>query len=130
MIFDAPASRAPWTAFRPTPPHPMTSTDDPASTLAALVTAPTPVGTEQPLRAAWGNGMSLRIGISISDGQTTYSEKVPMRAIWKISCPLWRSRWVPSSMPQRALLCPSHRIERPLEQYRQWPHWARNEKMM
>jgi len=27
------------------------------------------------------------MGTSISAGHTTFSEKVPMRAIWKMSCP-------------------------------------------
>ena len=81
MILPAPARRAPWTTLSPTPPQPITSTDAPASTLAQWVTAPTPVGTQQPMRAACAQGMSLRIGTSISAGQTTYSQKVPMRAI-------------------------------------------------
>jgi hypothetical protein len=84
----APASRAPCTTLSPTPPQPITSTEAPASTFAHEVTAPTPVGTQQPTRAACGHGISLRMGTSISDGQTTASEKVPMRAIWFTFCPL------------------------------------------
>ena len=34
MIWRAPDSMAPWTAFSPTPPQPITSTDEPASILA------------------------------------------------------------------------------------------------
>ena len=58
----APASRAPCTTLSPTPPQPMTSTEAPASTSAQRVTAPTPVGTQQPTSAACGHGISLRIG--------------------------------------------------------------------
>ena len=81
-MMPAPASCAPCTTLSPTPPQPMTSTEAPASTSAQRVTAPTPVGTQQPTSAACGHGISLRIGTSISAGHTTCSEKVPMRAIW------------------------------------------------
>src|SRR6266446_5206125 len=87
----------------------MTRTEAPASTFAQEVTAPTPVGTQQPTRAACGHGISLRIGTSISAGQTTDSEKVPIRAIWLMFWPLWVRRWEPSSIAQRADLCPSDR---------------------
>ncbi|OGL00278.1 MAG: hypothetical protein A3E31_14985 [Candidatus Rokubacteria bacterium RIFCSPHIGHO2_12_FULL_73_22] len=116
MIWRAPARRAPCTTFRPTPPQPTTSTAAPASTPAQRVTAPTPVGTQQPISAACGHGISSRIGTSISAGQTTASENVPMRAIWKMSWPLRVSRVVPSSMAQRTDGWPSQRIERPIEQ--------------
>ena len=116
MIVRAPARRAPWTTFSPTPPHPITRTDAPASTCAQRVAAPTPVGTAQPISAACGQGMSLEMGTSISAGHTTDSAKVPRRAIWLMSCPLRRRRCVPSSMTKRAEAYPSQRIERPLEQ--------------
>ncbi len=61
MIFDAPASAAPFTADRPMPPQPTTATVEPGSTFAALNTAPTPVITPQPTRAARSSGMSLPI---------------------------------------------------------------------
>ena len=115
-MIPAPASRAPWTTLRPTPPQPMTSTEAPASTFAQEVTAPTPVGTQQPTSAACGHGISLRIGTSISEGQTTNSENVPIRAIWLMFWPLRVRRCEPSSMVQRAVLCPSQRMERPSEQ--------------
>ena len=54
----APASNAPCTALRPTPPQPITTTLLPGSTRAVLVTAPTPVITEQPTRHARSSGMS------------------------------------------------------------------------
>ena len=59
MMRAAPAMRAPWTAERPTPPHPMTATLDPAGTAAEFSTAPSPVVTPQPTRAARSRGMSL-----------------------------------------------------------------------
>ena len=96
MILLAPDSMAPCTAFSPTPPQPITSTVEPASILAWRVTAPTPVATQQPTRAACGHGMSLRIGTTISSGTTTSSAKVPMRAIWLMSWPLCLMRKVPS----------------------------------
>ena len=80
-IFAAPASRAPWMTLRPTPPQPMTITVAPLSTFAQRVTAPTPVGTQQPTSAACGHGMSWRIGTTISDAHTTLSLNVPSRAI-------------------------------------------------
>src|SRR5213595_3640571 len=121
MIVRAPARRAPWTTLSPTPPHPITTTDAPASTRAQRVTAPTPVGTAQPISAACGQGISLAIGTSISAGHTTDSANVPRRAIWLMSClgahdglgkrpearhlvdvlPVAVRRWVPSSMTKR-----------------------------
>src|SRR5215471_16860465 len=57
-IIPAPASRAPCTTLRPTPAQQITSTEAPAYTRAHEVTAPTPVGTQQPTRAACGHGIS------------------------------------------------------------------------
>ena len=55
------------------------------------------------MSAACGHGISLRTGTSISVGHTTDSANVPMRAIWKMSCPSRWSRQVPSSIIQRAV---------------------------
>ena len=100
-----------------TPPQPMTRTEAPASTSAQRVTAPTPVGTQQPISAAWGHGISLRMGPSISAGHTTFSAKVPIRASWLSPSPLRDRRGVPSNITQRGVsLWPSQRIERPSEQ--------------
>ncbi len=52
MICEAPASLAAITAVSPTPPSPITATDAPGFTLALLNTAPAPVTTAQPKRAA------------------------------------------------------------------------------
>src|SRR4029077_14715511 len=54
----APAATAPSSAARPTPPSPTTATADPALTPAVFTTAPTPVNTAQPNRAASSNGRS------------------------------------------------------------------------
>ena len=61
MTWPAPAMAAPWMQLSPTPPHPITATVEPGSTLAVLNTAPTPVVTPQPIRAARSSGMSSRI---------------------------------------------------------------------
>ena len=61
MIRSAPAIAAPFTADRPMPPQPITATVLPGSTFAALNTAPTPVMTPQPTRAARSRGISWLI---------------------------------------------------------------------
>src|SRR5881227_3081227 len=45
----------------PTPPQPITTTLSPGETLAVFTTAPYPVMTPHPIRAARSSGMSLRI---------------------------------------------------------------------
>ena len=60
-IRGAPASRAPWRRFRPTPPQPMIATLLPGRTSAVRTTAPTPVRTLHPIRAATSNGTSSGI---------------------------------------------------------------------
>ncbi len=47
-ICAAPTIFAPWITLRPIPPRPNTTTVEPASTSAVLITAPTPVVTPQP----------------------------------------------------------------------------------
>ena len=86
----------------------------PASTLAWRMTAPTPVATLQPMMAACVHGRSLRTDTTCSAGHTTYSENVPMRAIWLTGSPLSFTRAVPSCMRQRGVsLWPMHRTVRP-----------------
>jgi hypothetical protein len=58
-IVAAPASRAPSSAARPTPPGPNTATWWPISMSALLTAAPTPVSTAQPNSAAISNGRSF-----------------------------------------------------------------------
>ena len=60
-ILEAAARTAPCTTLRPTPPQPKTATVLPVSTLALLITAPTPVITPQPMRQAFSRGTSFPI---------------------------------------------------------------------
>ena len=71
----APAAFAPMTALRPTPPRPKTATEDPGSTRAVLNTAPTPVITAQPNKAASSNGASSGIRMADSCATTVKREK-------------------------------------------------------
>ena len=58
MMRLAPASTAPITVDRPTPPPPKIATVAPAATFALLSTAPTPVVTPHPINAEISNGTS------------------------------------------------------------------------
>ena len=69
MMRSAPAMRAPWITFRPTPPQPNTATDEPGSTFAVLNTAPTPVVTAQPTSAARSSGIFGSIFTRLSTEQ-------------------------------------------------------------
>ncbi len=71
----------------PTPPQPITATDEPASTWAVLMAAPRPVVTPQPIRAAISNGTSSGIGTAQPAPTTTSSVKVPVPAKPKTSPP-------------------------------------------
>ena len=76
MIRDAPLRTAPWITAMPTAPSPKTATVAPASTLAALRTAPMPVGTAQPITEAFESGASLLIFATAISGSTVYSLNV------------------------------------------------------
>ena len=54
--------RAPWTTFRPTPPQPKTATVMPGWAAGLLITAPVPVVTQHPIRAATSIGTSPGTG--------------------------------------------------------------------
>ncbi len=82
MIGWAPASAAPITTERPTPPQPITTTDAPGSTRAVFVTAPTPVVTEQPIKQATSNGTLAGIGTTALAGTTAASANVPTERYW------------------------------------------------
>ncbi len=56
--------------LNPTPPAPKTATLLPGLTFAVLSTAPTPVVTAHPMRAATVSGTSGRIGTQHSCGTT------------------------------------------------------------
>ena len=75
---DAPAITAPITHDRPTPPRPMTATLAPAGTCAVLSTAPTPVVTQQPIRAATAGSVPSGRGIAAAAGTTDASAMVAM----------------------------------------------------
>ena len=77
-IRPAPASAAPITADRPTPPSPITATLDPGSTGNVFVTAPTPVATQHPTSAATSGGVPSGIGIAAAAGTTCASAIVPI----------------------------------------------------
>ena len=63
----------PWTTLSPTPPTPKTAMLAPGGTAAVLMTAPTPVMTEQPMSAARSSGTFLFTGIA-QDSCTTVRE--------------------------------------------------------
>ena len=73
----APTSPRPSRIACPTPPHPSTTADSPGRTRAVFVTAPTPVVTAHPIRAATGNGTSSGIVTAADSGTTVASAKVP-----------------------------------------------------
>ena len=72
----APASTAPCTTDSPTPPQPTTATVDPGGTRAVLMTAPTPVVTAQPTRAATSSGSDESIGTTDRSNTSVRSAKV------------------------------------------------------
>ena len=82
----------------PTPPQPMTATDEPASTSAVLRAAPRPVVTPQPMRAAMSKGTSSGIGTAQPASTTTSSAKVPVPAKPKTSPPGRLKLGVPAFM--------------------------------
>ena len=73
MIGWAATIAPPCTAFRPTPPTPKTAMLAPGGTAAVLITAPTPVITEQPMSAARSRGMFLSMAIA-DDSATTVTD--------------------------------------------------------
>ena len=122
-IFVAPAMAAPCTTFSPTPPQPNTTTTEPGLTRAVLNTAPTPVVTAQPTRAARSSGMPLSIFTRLSTDSVAYSAITPQPENTDTGLPaasLVRS--VPSGSVVRALPCSTHSTGRPPEQKRHWPH--------
>ena len=77
-IRDAPATTAPIKHDSPTPPRPITATDDPTGTLAVLRTAPTPVVTQQPISAAAAGSRPSGTGMAAAAGTTDASAMVPI----------------------------------------------------
>ncbi len=75
----APAATAARMADRPTPPQPSTATRSPGRTPAVFHTAPTPVVTAQPTRAAISKGTSSGTGTQDRSGTTQRSAKLEMK---------------------------------------------------
>jgi hypothetical protein len=71
----APTATAPRSELKPTPPRPITATLEPADTFAVLITAPTPVKTAHPNKAASSSGYSLSIFTSDLRETVAYSAK-------------------------------------------------------
>ena len=82
MIRVALARAAPMITLIPTPPHPTTATVLPGVTLALLITAPTPVGTQQPISAACAMGVGMSMGTQPISGNTAYSAKHATLPMW------------------------------------------------
>ena len=75
IILLAPAAFAPRIADSPTPPSPITRRVSPNLNSAEFITAPTPVITAQPNKAAISKGKSFSIFIKDSSVATENSEK-------------------------------------------------------
>src|SRR5689334_11849308 len=73
----------------PTAPVPSTTTDDPRSTLAALMTEPYPVMTQHPNVAAVVNGISISILTTAACGTTVTLDIVPSPKLVSIARPRW-----------------------------------------
>ena len=83
----APARAAPWTAFRPTPPAPITTTVSPGRTRASRATAPIPVMTAQAIRQALVSGTPSGIATACDACTTTSSANAPQRSPWTARSP-------------------------------------------
>ena len=119
----APAMRAPWITFRPTPPQPNTATEAPGFTLAVLNTAPTPVVTAQPTSAARSSGTAGSIFTRLSTCSTAYSAITPQPENTLSGFPpASRVRTLPSGSVVSALPCSRHSTGRPAAQKRHSPH--------
>ena len=124
MIRSQPAIAAPCTTLSPTPPAPITATFDPFGTRPALVTAPTPVITAQPIVASASNGMSRATGIAPASGTITKSEKQAVPRNGATSCPRACSRAAPDGSLLRNVTFStrSHSTARPSRHGAQTPH--------
>src|SRR5688572_8437333 len=129
-IVVAPASRAPCSTLRPTPPQPITTTVSPGCTRALKTAAPTPVVTLQPISASTGKSSDAGAGTQPISGTTAYSAK-------HATLPMWAQSW-PASVCRREVLsyslplvraCSSQRCGRPLSQEWQWPQFGTKLRM-
>ena len=92
MMTDAPAWAAPWTAFIPIPPTPMTMTTSPARTSAERTADPHPVETPQLVRQATPKGTSSGHGIADWCETVEHWLKVATPAPWPTGWPSKRMR--------------------------------------
>ena len=119
----APASAAPWIAFTPTPPAPMTTALLPGVSWAVLRTAPTPVMTPQARRHARSSPRSAGMTTSCDWSTTTDSAnpatRMPALSGWPVR--LWSRCSVMSAN------CPSQRYAAPVRQGPQPPQVRRSE---
>jgi hypothetical protein len=88
----------------------------PAGTAAVLITAPTPVITEQPMRAALSSGISGRIGMAHDSWTTAREAYVPTWPYWWTGRPRSERRVVPSRRTPRPGSRRSQRFGRPMTQ--------------
>ena len=129
MIWVALARAAPMITLMPTPPQPTTATELPGVTLALLTTAPTPVGTQHPIRAAWAMGVGMSMGTQPISGITEYSAKQATLPMWWMRVSPLCSRWVPSSMFAPVAMCWSHTWELPDRQELHRPQAVTKERI-
>ena len=116
-MFLAPAAFAPWIAFDPMPPAPMTTTVSPGLTSPAYTEEPQPVVTPHPTSAACFSGMSSSILMQLSTFATACEENVPIPHIFVRPTPaLLNTLNVPS--PWMIVAPLSHRFVLPIEH--QW----------
>src|SRR6185369_4808519 len=116
--------------FSPTPPAPNTTIDAPASTLAVLITAPTPVITPHPTRHAASSGAASRIGTAPCSATTVYSLNDDTPPRWCTAVPFCEKRVVPSRIaPATApIAATSQRWKSPRPQKKQVPHYGTHER--
>src|SRR5512138_3740069 len=95
MIGSAATRAPPCTTLSPTPPTPNTAMLAPGDTAAVLMTAPTPVITEQPMSAARSSGISGSIAIADDSATTVVDAYVATWPYWYTGRPSRDSRGVP-----------------------------------
>ena len=107
----------------PTPPQPITATVSPGRTLAVWVTAPMPVVTAQPIRAARSSGMSLRMAVQACSCTSMCSAKADRFRYWVMAAPSGSDSRGGSSLP-RWVSGLGQSDMWPVRQYSQWPQKA------
>ena len=121
IILEALTNLAPMMTLRPTPPQPTTATVLPGCTLAENTTAPTPVGTQQPIIAATSIGTGALVGTHPVSGTTAYSAKQATLPMWWMYWLPLCSRQVPSYILGPVAMWLSHTLELPSRQDLQRP---------